>query len=482
MLRSCRSLGVLITVVLAVSSSSCSQEVAKKSTGNRLGAGPDLSNETADAIKPEDAMMSTKENLAPKQLGYKYLGSYLMQMGRKLDCYFTIEDAPIPGSNTFPWLLEITDFQSDVSIETIDELVTYLDEELSGVDVFRSQQSPLVIHLVAEVMRDENYVMDQKVTVAGYSGGIGMLPDHLGALLNESIESRNYGVLPMLEVTDVSTEITVTAEDETVRDILTKVVPLENYHRFLWESRRINEQAAIDVFYYGQKPTLEDTLSRQGIPGYLTEMGKRMDCYFTFEDDNPWEFEDDDPLGAEDEGKSWIANAGGDLEYNLDFTDIDTFISSLSEELNNNEFQPLNGGHRIEIVRNVQYPNVVHLIRKSLLQEGYALDKKFSVQFNGELEYFAESLGFLLDGSITEYENLPEYGFPRLESGGPAESVVEVDAEDEVLRNLITEAALQQPLNRLLWQAVQFPHEGPKVCILFGGSYNDYGLPTEVND
>ena len=195
--------------------------------------------------------------MPPEIVETENLDDYLSEMGERLNCFFTFED-DLDADGAQPWIryIEVT---PDYEIETIDALVDALNEleELEGITMVRSETYPSVIHLKADILLQEGYVMDETVDVE-YAGRIGLLPSHLSTLLDGRIGAKASYAIP--QFTDFGTEVEIDLQDTTVRDALTGAVPFEEYNYLLWEARREYgvEGEPIGVMYFGPRGEPEE--------------------------------------------------------------------------------------------------------------------------------------------------------------------------------------------------------------------------------
>lgn len=377
------------------------------------------------------------------------LARYLNRMGDDLDCYFTIEDRPARGTQAFPWIAYLKDFEPDFEVATIDALVAKLDQELDGVQVVRSTKFPSVVHLIAEDLLVQGYPMVEQVTVQ-YEGLLRGLPDRLGTVLDGKIGSKDFGTIQEARAGmagDFRTETEIDVENALVRDILTGAVPLEGYKRFLWESGTfITDDSTVYVKYFGHALTAEDLIFN--LEDYLVEMGKRLNCYFTIED-RP----DPDPEAHELDPDFPYLIDRGDFEVDLDIATIDALVTHLDAQLDG-----------VTVVRSTAYPSVVHLIAEDLVQEGYVMQEQVTLNYTGDLDSVPDELGMLLNGRIA----IGRVGDPPYDAGEPHRDV-EVAAQNDSVRNILTGAAFDD--ERLLWQSVRVEEQGSdKVFVKFYGS------------
>ena len=162
---------------------------------------------------------------------------YLRDVAGGLDCYFTIEQLADTATHTSP--LSVAEIVP-TEVESIDALVDKLNRDLEGVTATRSTSNPRVIHLVENALRQMNeYVMEREVTV-DYTGN----PHGLMVRLHEQLEGAvgpwTSGPIPAPPL-DATTEISVSVEGKTLRDVLTGAVPLKDYSRFMWSAYVLEE-------------------------------------------------------------------------------------------------------------------------------------------------------------------------------------------------------------------------------------------------
>lgn len=184
------------------------------------------------------------------------LEEYLLEMGKRLGCYFTIEDRPDPEPQDDRFIIHRGEFIVDLEITTIDALVEYLDEQLEGVQVVRSTKHPSVVHLIAADLLQEGYAMDETVTFE-FEGPLDHLPYELQTLHDGKIQCASDAardVFPNIHGgAGIDPEVQVAVVDETFRNLLTGAVPLEGHTRVLWLSVRAkaNGTSKVWVAYYG---------------------------------------------------------------------------------------------------------------------------------------------------------------------------------------------------------------------------------------
>jgi hypothetical protein len=242
-----RSLKVLAVLAIVSAWVACAVDEAQtnpalQSADRNDGAAQRANPDAIPAPPPREEPISVEE--------------YLAEMGEKLDCFFTIEDDLDP-EGALPWIRYI-DIVPDGDIDTIDALVEWLDERLEGVIAARSLKHPRVVHLIAESLVEDGYVMDEQVDTV-FSGCISMLPYHLGTILNWRINQPSGRPMPGI-FGDFETGVAVDAKQETVRDVLTDAVPFDYYCRFPWEANREYGTMGdpIVVVFFGPRGEPED--------------------------------------------------------------------------------------------------------------------------------------------------------------------------------------------------------------------------------
>ena len=158
-----------------------------------------------------------------------WIWQYLPQMAKRLDCFYTLELKP---SNVFarPGVEDVTD---DQSIKTVSALVKKLQAELTTFVVTQDENNPRIIHLKVTILADDKeYVLDQKTTI-NYTGRLRFLPDTLGQQNHLPIITQDVFSDAVISI-DISTIVSFSATNSTLRSILTDCVPLAQYNRLLW--------------------------------------------------------------------------------------------------------------------------------------------------------------------------------------------------------------------------------------------------------
>lgn len=186
------------------------------------------------------------------------LGGYMVYMSEKIGFYYAVEDRPGP-TGAVPWVESLDDFERDFEIQTIDALVTYLNDELEGVKAIRSTKIPQVVHLIAEDLLVEGYAMDRNVAIQNFSGKLDSLPAHIGTLLDGKVGGTGGGgIPPRPPYGDFTTEIEIANQNGSVRDVLTKAVPLQGYSRLIWGAAAVDGTSRVGVEYGGPEQVEEE--------------------------------------------------------------------------------------------------------------------------------------------------------------------------------------------------------------------------------
>lgn len=171
-----------------------------------------------------------------------YFG-YLIEMGRKLGCYFTVERADHvirhPGRGPSFWRSAYY-LEGDTRITSVDALVEKLRREMKGMRIVRNRTRSNAFHLIdEELLKLDQYPSERKVDLQ-FAGEIRHLPYSLQEAV-PGIGPVDWGGGPghppngsPEALRDVTTRVNVTAKGEKVRSILTDCVPLKGYCPVLW--------------------------------------------------------------------------------------------------------------------------------------------------------------------------------------------------------------------------------------------------------
>ena len=187
------------------------------------------------------------------------LSAYMQEMSEKLGCHFTLEDRlKSSPQQAWPRAYDLS-IEPNVApapeIKTIDALVQKLQIDLSAsaanpvgaYKVVRSVDCPSVIHIIAEDLIEEGYVLELPVN-ADFSGANHRFADYLGTLVDGKIGAADAGQLYVEG--NYTTDVDVHVRGKTVREALTAAmpaVPVEGYSPVLWQAVR-TEKSGQPIF------------------------------------------------------------------------------------------------------------------------------------------------------------------------------------------------------------------------------------------
>ena len=403
------------------------------------------------------------------------LGDYLGQMALRLKFHYTIEDRrDAQGAPSDVLMTDVHRFDLATPVAILDDLIVRANDHLRGVRLVRSRRVPEVVHVIAQPAGTSESALDRRVTI-DYSGPLNRLPSRLGSLVDGQIQAQSAHSLRDLSWGDLTTEVRIVAKEESVRDILTRAVPLDSYPPLLWVARPRFGPSAVEIDYRGPKLSEATSLYlEQGLDGYLEHIGGRLNCYFTFEDDRS-EGHRDGP---------WIR----DLElFSLedDASTIEELVASLDRMFNvrPTETSPGAREERVRVVRSRLYPRTIHLIQASLARaRRYPMDERASLTFQGPLDEVPNRLGRLFEGRIAPGTS------PTVPRVGGAVPTVRVEFEDATVREILTGARPLDGAGHLLWQAGRLHHtDGIRVFVAYFATERpsgevpiDSGLSTQA--
>ena len=380
------------------------------------------------------------------------LRDYLSKIGKKLDCYFTIERLAGTRDRRSPLDHgEIT--PGDVA--TIDALIVRLNVEMAGVAASRDKLNEKVIHLTEDVlMKTKGYDLDRKVsfkcrgTPFQMLSGLNQFYPNFGPRKMEAIPQNPR------DSQDFSSEIQVDVQDVPLRQVLTSAVPPPRYHRILWDAMTSTSDQEKGIYtsivYNGRwEPGIPPPAPpdkgyfigpNNGVlkiyyPLYLEEVGDRLNCFFTIEENHnrplPWSERLIDPTD------------GGT---------IDAVVAKLNKEAG-----------RFKAVRDEANPSVIHLTNVSLTEAGLnVLDRKVTLAYEGTIEGLLDRLN-QINPAIGKWRNpAPEFeaGSVRVLMDQILATRVKVDARDLPIRQLLTSAVSLPGNNRVIWSSGTTLKEG----------------------
>jgi hypothetical protein len=175
---------------------------------------------------------------------------YLLRIGEKLNCYYTIER--LGDTEEKPSPLAVAEVTDD-DVETIDALVAKLNQELTGVTATRDETNRSVIHLNEDALQKVGgYDLSRKVTL-NYKGDPYRMLGELNKL-DATVGPQTSFAFPNLGA-DSTTPVNVNAQDQPLRQVLTFAVPLDGYNRIIWVAITSSSDNKIytGVRYYGIK-------------------------------------------------------------------------------------------------------------------------------------------------------------------------------------------------------------------------------------
>lgn len=174
---------------------------------------------------------------------------YLYVAGRRLNCHFTIEILQEGRDDQLYNAL----IPRDRKIGNIDEMLAKLSNDLGRVVFLRNKQDPRIIHAIDKrLLKLDGYVLDKRTDLV-YTGVIGDL--------SRKLKEEFPTIGPHTEghfherFDDHVTEVSITAKQESIRNILTNVVPLDNYEPRLWRAwtKIVDGVPFTKVQYYGPR-------------------------------------------------------------------------------------------------------------------------------------------------------------------------------------------------------------------------------------
>jgi hypothetical protein len=191
-----------------------------------------------------------------------YLGLYLSSIGKRLDCYFTVEQVQSP---TKPDILTET-VEPDLNNKNIGDLVGFLGRNLEGYEVFQSPSDRAVVHIVAAKTRAiEVYWLDCRIYVSFEGSPSGLLAKILN--LVKFTEHETVFSIHSMPAWDLTARVRVFADRLTIRRVLTEYLPLSRYSRVLWNAttRPKGETQVVSVSW-GGPPQFEDKVLNKLVP------------------------------------------------------------------------------------------------------------------------------------------------------------------------------------------------------------------------
>ena len=150
---------------------------------------------------------------------------FLVRTCPSLGCHVTFEDCE--GTRLIN--AQIPDRRN---VKSIKGLVEFLRKSLDHASV--SVSSNNIVNIRDANLADESsYALDKKMSLS-YSGKLVSLPDAIGSKSNGSVRAASSFSISMIDDYDFTTSISLKAEDETVRAILTNHIHTNDYLCILW--------------------------------------------------------------------------------------------------------------------------------------------------------------------------------------------------------------------------------------------------------
>ena len=184
------------------------------------------------------------------------LTDVLDKMGRKADCYFTIER--VAGeSNKLGMRAISVDPGAIGEASTVVDAVGAIKNGLShlGLTAYRSKENPAVIHILDKVMekrQGRHYWLNRRVDFV-FSG---MLYSGFGKLLRriENVDEVSFFSTGDHGF-DYATTLLISAKNTGVRRILSDSIPLSRYSRVLWrcKSTQSGRKVIVTMRFGGQR-------------------------------------------------------------------------------------------------------------------------------------------------------------------------------------------------------------------------------------
>lgn len=182
----------------------------------------------ADEMFDQSGTIIKAQNRMPK--GPISFYDYLNVMWRKFGCSFTIEFLRKEGE--FPAPLEFGSvINNDREIESIDGLISKLQQEFPHCQIVQDAKNPKVLHLMDDRLKSlKSYALDQKTTLT-FKGKLGDLPVALG----KKIEGVGLFAPPkgMSPLPSNETPVSIKEKNYEIRQLLTDHIPQAGRH-ILW--------------------------------------------------------------------------------------------------------------------------------------------------------------------------------------------------------------------------------------------------------
>ena len=182
--------------------------------------------------------------------------SYLEQVGRRFDCYFTVEQVEDCLNKVF---------EPDATVKTIPDMEAALCRRLKGYEVRRSDKNPAVFRIAAvKLLSNPAYWMEKHIDLSfqGTPSNLQLKIWSCAGLTHPLQWSTDFP--PRL---DLTTKVTVSGKGLSARCLLTDFMPLSQYSRVLWSATtRMDDLKPSVTVSFGGPTKSEDALSDEVVP------------------------------------------------------------------------------------------------------------------------------------------------------------------------------------------------------------------------
>ncbi len=174
------------------------------------------------------------------------LEQYLGVVGGAVGCHFTLEyrGYGLTGKPS-PLAIAVT---NDAGVDSISSVIRKLRRDLHEFQVSEDSHCPTVIHIIQRQLADDKeYVLNKRIrlTYSGHLGGCqsadrnlaedpgltAAIAQVIGGIRDGSEESGSQATF-----SDCVTRISIKANDELVRSVMTDCIPLAGYDTILWRA------------------------------------------------------------------------------------------------------------------------------------------------------------------------------------------------------------------------------------------------------
>jgi hypothetical protein len=182
---------------------------------------------------------------------FRFFMNVLQEEGHKLGCHFTLESLNYDITTGKESKADLP-VREDLSAGSITEFVVKLRAYLGDFIVEPDSKNPKIVHIIEKALADDNDYPLNKVISLNYKGkingtnidnpeGSSTMSGGLVPALAEKAGFMMWGTVDdprMSTYYDLSTVVTVTATNKTVRSILTDCLPTKNYNPVMWRAMK----------------------------------------------------------------------------------------------------------------------------------------------------------------------------------------------------------------------------------------------------